>query len=258
MELWAPSTTPGANRTINVYTSAPFASLAVNGVPLGAPLPAPLGIATWKGSVPFASGKLTASALAADGTTVLATHTRASWGAPVALLLTLDAPHPSTGTGRGAVFQDGEDVALVRASVVDSAGAVVGDAVHNVTFSVTDGPALVIGCGNGDPANRDPNEAVWKPAYHGLVRAIVRSMVDAASPDSVRSRRAQVDLEAGKGPRASAILPVGGTPQSSFTVRATAPGLSEATLVVALSTDGADSVLAAAAAGVGSADLTAW
>ena len=261
VELWAPPTKPGvANRSINVYTSAPLVALSLNGARLGAPLPAPSGIATWRGAqgVPYAPGALTATALAADGATVLATHTRRSWGAPAALVLSLDAPHPSTGTGRGALYQDGEDVALVRCTVVDAAGATVGDSTLNVTFAVASGPGLVVGCGNGDPANLDPNNAPWKPAYHGLARAIVRSTLDAATPDALRALRAAIDVDAGRGARASAIMPVGATPPGSLTVTASAPGLPTATLVVQLSVDPADSVLEAAAASVGLADLTAY
>ena len=38
----------------------------------------------------------------------------------------------------------------------------------------------------------------WKTSYHGLVRAIIRVNLDAASPDDVRARRIAIDLEAGK------------------------------------------------------------
>jgi hypothetical protein len=44
-----------------------------------------------------------------------------SWGAPAAIVLSLDAPSLATGTG-SAVYLDGEDVAAVRATVVDTNG----------------------------------------------------------------------------------------------------------------------------------------
>lgn len=55
---------------------------------------------------------------------VIATHTRSSWGRATALVLSMDAPSQATGTGT-ALYLDGADVALVRASVVDASGNVV-------------------------------------------------------------------------------------------------------------------------------------
>lgn len=51
----------------------------------------------------FAPGKLTAKALASDGSTVLATHSVSSWGAAAAIDLTMDVPSASTGTGTAVV-----------------------------------------------------------------------------------------------------------------------------------------------------------
>lgn len=261
VETWAPPTTAGKNRSINVYASSPAVELSVNGgPPLGPPEKSQGGVYTW--SVPFSPGSITAKLLGGrDGsdssstTTVLAQHTRSSWGAPASLVLSLDAPSLSTGTG-SALFLDGSDVALVRATVLDSVGAVVMDSTINVTFSVTGGPGVVLGCGNGDPANRDPNGAPWKPAYHGLVRAIVRATLDATTPDALRALRAIIDVDAGKGPKASGIMPVGGTPPQSITVTATSPGLPTATLTIPLSIDPKDSPLGAASSSLYAADVT--
>ena len=51
----------------------------------------------------FAPGKLTAKALASDGSTVLATHSVNSWGEAAAINLTMDVPSTSTGTGTAVV-----------------------------------------------------------------------------------------------------------------------------------------------------------
>ena len=51
----------------------------------------------------FAPGKLTAKALASDGSTVLATHSVSSWGAAAAINLTMDVPSATTGTGTAVV-----------------------------------------------------------------------------------------------------------------------------------------------------------
>ena len=257
VELWQPpndaAKCPAGQscRHINVYASSPIVRLSVNGGP-----PAYLSGANgvFSGTVPYEAGALLAEALAADNATVVASHTRASWGAPAAIALSVDAPSPASGTG-GALFLDGVDVALVRATIVDARGNVVGNATHNVTFSIAAGPGLVVGVGNGDPASLDPNQVAWRPAYHGLARAVVRVTLDAASPDAVRARRLAMEVDAGKGPRSSGVMPIGGTPPRVVTVAAAAPGLAPVLLDIPLSVDPSDAPLAVAAASVGTADL---
>jgi hypothetical protein len=253
VELWQEPNNPNANgvRTINVYSNAPFIRVSLNGVPVAHP--ASLN-GVFTSSVVFAPGKLTADALAADNATVLASHTRSSWGAPATLALTLDVPSPTSGTGE-RLYLDGSDVTLVRATVLDGAGNVVADSTLNISFSISAGPGLIVGVGNGDPSSLDPNQATWRPAYHGLVRAVVRATVDAATPDAVRARRLAMEVDAGKGPRSSAIMPVGGTPPTAIVVAATADGFAPATLTIPLSVDASDSPLEVAAASVGAADL---
>lgn len=183
----------------------------------------------------------------------MATHTRLSWGAAAAILLSLDAPNPASGTG-SAVYLDGQDVALVRATVVDGSGAVVGDSTANVTFAVTAGPGVIWGIGNGDPSSHDPNHAASRPAYHGLVRAIVKTTLAAAGTAADRALLAAVNVEAGGSPAVTAIMQGSnnGAP-TSITVTATAPGLGSGTIVIPLSTDVSASVQATASASVGMA-----
>ena len=99
----------------------------------------------------------------------------------------------------------------------------------------------------------EPNTVTWRSAYHGLVRAVVRVTLDAATPSRVR--RAAIDVEAGVGGRSSSVLAPGTPAPTSMTVTATAPGLPSAALIIPLSTDTADTPLAAAAASVASAWL---
>lgn len=258
VETWQPPSPPHTTRRISVYTNAPMVALKVNGgvVGLQALVPGWEGAPGWVTfpAVNFTPGVLRAEALAGDNTTLLAATEKSSWGAPAALVMSLDAPSVSTGTG-AALYLDGVDVALVRVEVVDGNGRRVEDGVVNVTFTVTEGPGLVVGCGNGDPANHDPNDAPWKPAYHGLVRGIVRVTMDAASPPSVRAARIAMELDAGKGPRSSSTLPVGGTPPTSLTLQASSPGLPTVTLSIPLSVDPQDEPLSVASASVGSAYL---
>ena len=128
--------------------------------------------------------------------------------------------------------------------VVDAAGVTVHDSTVNITFSVAAGASVrVVGCGNGDPANHDPNHAPWKPAYHGLVRAIIKTTVRATGSAASRKLEALVNPDAGRGAFSSAI-DVSGTAgtdlPASFAVVAESRGLSRATLEVPLSVNPAD------------------
>jgi len=258
VESWQ-SNNVNSTRVIHVYSSGAFVRLLLNGAPAPGGGVQPAVPDTWAifPAVAFSPGTLTAEALAADGTTVLATHSRASFGPAAAILLSVDAPSPLTGTG-SALYLDGSDVALVRATIVDAAGEQVFGAAAgavNVSFNVTAGPGVVIGTGSGDPADHVPNPSPWRVTYHGLARAVVRATLDAATPDAVRARRIAMELEAGLGPRASAIMPLGGTPPTSLTVSATASVLPPASIEVPLSVDPADSPLSVAARSVGAASI---
>jgi hypothetical protein len=253
VESWQAPPAGKTTRDINVYTNAPFAQLLVNGSPVGSPVAVKAYTAASFNGVTYAAGNLTAVALAADGATVLLADTKLSWGAPAAVLLTLDVPSAATGTG-SAVYLDGEDVALVRATIVDAAGAVVHDSSLNVTFAVTAGPAIVAGVGNGDPANQEPNRAASRSAYHGLVRGIVRVNLDASGSAADRALAASINTQAGQGPKSSTIFQGDNSlAPTSITVSASAPGLPTATLTIPLSVDPGSSVLAVAASSVGAA-----
>jgi hypothetical protein len=238
-------------RVINVYSNAPLVRLGAAGPvqPIS-----PYGYATFK-AVPYAPAPatLTATALAADGATALASHTVAAWGQPVALRLTVDAPSAATGTG-SAVYLDGGDVALLRATVVDAAGNVCSSAAVDLTFAVTAGPGLVWGSGSGNPSDHGHPNSPNRTTYHGLARAVVRAALVGAGSDQQRALLAEVNVEAGAQGAAS-ILAQGGVAPTVMTVTVTAPGLQSASLDIPLSVDPKDSVLSVAAASVGAADV---
>ena len=261
---------------VRVSVAAPNGSVVFSAGPVPSP---PFGAVLFP-AVPFSPGTLTAEGLVADGTTVLASDAARSWGAPAALVLSLDAPSLATGTGDGALLLDGGDVALVRATVVDAAGNPCGDATDNITFAVSSPgasespqrgfcwvpsadprpspPALpVIGVGNGDPSDQSPNAGPWRGAYHGLARAIVKAALAALGSADYRATLAALSPDAG-GSQTSARVWLGvGPPPASMTISASAPGLQPASLNVSLSLDPADGVLAVAARSVGAADTGA-
>ena len=75
---------------------------------------------------------------------------------------------------------DGQDVALLRAEVLDSNGSLLSAASNNISFVVRSGPGEIIGVGNGDPHSHEPDKATHRSAFHGLVRAIVQSSAPGA------------------------------------------------------------------------------
>jgi beta-galactosidase len=103
-------------------------------------------------------------------------------------------------------------VLQIRATIVDSAGVVVQSSTATVTFAVTDGPAFLWGAGNGNPSDHNANHAAGKPVYHGIIRAVVRVMLDAAGTPAERATRAAVNVDAGAGADCSKILQVSKVP----------------------------------------------
>eukprot|EP00035_Acanthoeca_spectabilis_P016130 m.326674 g.326674 ORF g.326674 m.326674 type:complete len:946 (-) comp16485_c0_seq4:4008-6845(-) len=190
LESWvAPPS--GTNRTINVYSNCPTIRLELNGKVVGTQSIPYFGMATF--SVTFAEGALTAVGLDGAGAAV-ANYTIATVGAAAAVQLTLDAPAAHTGTG-SALVADGEDTAMLRATIVDAKGAMVPGASQNMTFKIVSGPGIVWATHNGDPANDSPSLAPWTPAYHGLARAFVRSTSDHSTTPEHRRRLLQIDLD---------------------------------------------------------------
>ena len=139
--------------------------------------------------------------------------------------------------------------------MVDRDGTVVHNSTANVSFAVKSGPVRLVGVGNGDPANQDPNHATWKPAYHGLVRAIFQVSINAAGTDADRELIMAVNKEAGRGPRCSQIAMGTSVHPTSFTVTAHAEGLLSASLTIPLSSDATDDPIHVAAESIALADI---
>jgi beta-galactosidase len=135
--------------------------LFVNGQSLGEKPVPPLGHVQWE--APFAPGAIEARGRK-SGRVVLSSI-RETAGPPAALLLSAN---------RRTFAADAEDGCVLTATVVDSRGRTVPYATNTVSFSV-DGPAEMIGVGNGDPNSREADRAEARSVFHGLCSAIVRS-----------------------------------------------------------------------------------
>jgi hypothetical protein len=258
VESWQPSVPQNGTRTLNVYTNAPFARILVNGVQIGSPVMnvASYGSAVFHG-VGYVKGNVTAEALATDdpAALALASHTKWSWGVAAAIVLTVDVPSVTTGTGI-SVYLDGEDIALIRATIVDAAGVTVHTSTANVSFSVSGGPARVAGVGNGDPANHAPASGHSIHAYHGLARAVAKVTLKATGSAASRALETAVNVDAGAAGSASSKIVAGDVlVEGHFTVTAHVDSIPPVSVEVLLSTDPKDSVLNVAAASVGMADV---
>lgn len=124
-------------------TNAPSVKLELNGQPIdgGSAVQVPFfGQATF--NVTYAPGNLTAYCMDNTGKTLSSYSVVSLVGSATSMELSLDAPSVSTGTGSHLVA-DGEDVAMVRATLFDSAGNFAYNSTDNVTFTVVSGPGKI-------------------------------------------------------------------------------------------------------------------
>jgi hypothetical protein len=146
--------------------------------------------------VEYAAGNLTAVARSADGS-ALASFTRLTpEGGVASLQVSIDAPSPLTGTG-SALVADGEDTAMIRATLLDKKGELAVEAMDEVVFTVKSGEGKLWATHSGNPApdlNDNPVHGPVRAAYHGLVRAYVRSSSDRATAPAHRRRLRQIDV----------------------------------------------------------------
>merc|ERR1712070_899646 len=144
-------------------------------------------------------GSVTAEALDSSGKSLDTHYTVQTPGAAKTIRLALDAPSPITGTG-SALVSDGEDVAMVRAELLDEHGNLASQdasAFSNVTFSVLSGAGRILATHSGSPADQQQGNTLQ--AYHGLARVFIRSSEDHATSPSHRSLVQRIDVDSGKG-----------------------------------------------------------
>jgi beta-galactosidase len=150
-----------------VYSNLDEVELFVNGKSLGSQKVPKLGHVEWKAF--FEPGVIEARA-SKDGKMVL-TEKRETTGAAASLRLTAD---------RNENNADGEDVAMVKAEVLDAQGRLVPVADNRITFTIT-GAGKLIGVGNGDPNCQESDKQPRRLAFHGLAQAIIQSTKSAGA-----------------------------------------------------------------------------
>lgn len=98
---------------------------------------------------------------------------------------------------------------------------------------------------------QESNAAPSRVAYHGLARGIVRVTAVVGSTTEQTALLAQLNPEAGAGPRSARVVVSDGGVAEPIVVQADVPGLPAATLSIPTSIDPLDSVFAVAARSVG-------
>jgi beta-galactosidase len=95
---------------------------------------------------------------------------------------------------------DGCDVAVVRVAIKDAKGRVVPTADNLVKFSI-EGPGKIIGTGNGDPSNHEPDKASQRKAFNGYCLVLVQTDKKAgeirlkASSDTLESNEILIKIK---------------------------------------------------------------
>ena len=156
----------GDSYPIWVYSNADAVELFVNGVSQGKKAMPQYGHVEWDG-VPFAPGSLHAVAYTNASSSPAAEQWVNTTGPAAALRISI-----KDGFGAGALVAGCADAAIVDVAIVDASGLVHPLADNAVTFSVS-GDATLAGTSNGDPACLVNNKSPTRPAFHGLLMAVI-------------------------------------------------------------------------------------
>ena len=169
-------------RAIDVwcYSNLEEVELLVNGRSLGTQAMPRNGHLSW--SVPFAPGFI--EARGKRGGKVVRSAKRETTGVPARVVLRPD---------RASLAADGADVSVVTVEIVDAEGRVVPDAFNEVRFTL-EGPARLLGVGNGDPSSHEPDKSDRRSAFNGLCCALVQA---GKQPGEVRVTGSSDGLQAG-------------------------------------------------------------
>jgi beta-galactosidase len=163
---WSPTDSTMHTERVNVFSNIDQVELFLNGKSLGAkprdPSDAPR---QWQ--VPFAPGTISAVGKDKAGEEI-ATDELHTAGPPARLKLTSE---------RATLADDWDDIAYVRATVVDADGVRNPDASDLISFKIT-GPGTVVAVDNGALADHDPFQATQRHAYQGTCVAIIRATAD--------------------------------------------------------------------------------
>lgn len=173
-----------------VYSNHEEVELQLNGKRLGRKLMPRFGYLSWQ--VPYEAGVLEAIAYRAGAVVERARHE--TTGEPVAVKFEPERPFLNA---------DHEDVALVTMKVVDAQGRPVPNATNKVRFRV-EGPARLLGSGNGDAATVEPDTVPERSLWAGLAQVLVQAKDQTGhatligESDGLRTGELRIELKAAK------------------------------------------------------------
>jgi beta-galactosidase len=170
------------------YTNCEAVELLLNDKSIGRVPVDPIEMAQW--TVAYQPGVL--KAIAYTGSVRVAEATVRTTGPAAALGLEV---HPAFGAG--VIPADGHFALPITVFATDDQGHRVPTADVRVDFAI-DGPAKILGVGNGDPTCHEPDKASARSLFNGLAQVIVQTT----------------------------------TTPGAFTLTATSPGLRQATLTL--------------------------
>lgn len=159
---WTPRSSEPHEENVEAYSNCEQVELFLNGRSLGAQsMPPDASPAAWK--VPFQPGILKAVGRNNGRTTT--THELQTAGKPARIVLMSD---------RARLTMDWDDVAFVKATIVDAHGVLVPDANDLIRFTLS-GPGVIAGVDSGDNSSHEPFQASERHAWQGQCLAIVKA-----------------------------------------------------------------------------------
>lgn len=158
---WNWSGEEGIEKDVRVYSNLTEIELFVNGKSMGRKKRMPFGHLEWK--VPYEAGELRAEGVR-NGEPVM-TET----------VMTADTPYQiKAEADKLQLSADGRDISCIRITVTDRYGNIVPGSDHKITFTVN-GPAKILGTGNGNPSSHEPDKAAKRCVFSGKCLLIIQS-----------------------------------------------------------------------------------
>ena len=151
----------GQDIAVWVHSNLERVELLVDGRSLGSQPVTRYRHLSW--NVAYAPGTLEARGY--RGSELVQRAVRETTGVPVQIALAAD---------RSSLAADGEDVAVITASVVDARGRAVPTASNEIAFRVS-GAGALIGVGNGDPSSHEADKGTTRRLFSGLCAAFVQA-----------------------------------------------------------------------------------
>ncbi|HZV35887.1 MAG TPA: DUF4982 domain-containing protein, partial [Verrucomicrobiae bacterium] len=171
----------GQNIRVIAFSNARQVELFLNGKSLGTQTMPQDGFVEWQ--VPYHRGSLTAKAY--TNGRLMAIDQLETTTAPASIQLSPD---------RMILHADGQDALVVPVSILDAKGRMVPDANNRVSFSLSGG-GRILGVGNGNPSDHDPDRANERNAFNGHCIVIIQAD---AKPETLQLNATSAGLQAAK------------------------------------------------------------